>query len=488
MSVSRRWPFLALLVVWHVPVRADEPHSSAVEVTRAATPTCCSLHVEGAAAKDGDGLATSPHKTIVVAANDPLSVVPVEGESRVPGDSPAAGKGTSAHDLGALKSAKAPSASPGAAATPVQVAEEGAAGENQDLSAREAFMAAKDLGTAKGWQAFLGSFPNGFYADLARAYLDALQPGPNPAAAPSAPKAKPANGDAFALGPNASLGGRRLLPDDSPWHQDISQSPVDPNSEAILARVGLDKTLRADFGTEWEGAPMGIQYVVVSSSQAKVPVSFTYDDESDPGPYPIPPDAPIEGGPNGTGDRHILVLDRDTQKLWELYNAFPDGKGWKADSGAIWDLTKNQIRPARWTSADAAGLPILPGLVRYDEAVETKAIEHALRFTLAKTRRAYLPPASHWASKSFDEDLPPMGMRMRLKADFDVSPFAAEVQVILTALKTYGLILADNGSDNFISGAPDPRWNMDNLRQLMKVTNRDLEVVEMIGLVADEPK
>ena len=288
------------------------------------------------------------------------------------------------------------------------------------------------------------------------------------------------------LGPNANLGGQRLLPDDSPWHQDVSKSPVDPNSQKILARIGRDKPLRADFGTEWEGAPMGIQYIVVSKSQAKVPVTFTYADESDAGPYPIPPNAPIEGGPKGKGDRHVIVLDRDNLKLWEIFNAFPDGKGgWKADSGAVWDLKKNQVRQAGWTSADAAGLPILPGLVRYDEAAEKKAIEHALRFTLSKTRRAYVPPASHWASKLHDDDLPPMGMRVRLRADFDVAGVAPEVRAILVALKKYGMILADNGSDNFISGAPDKRWNVDVLRQLMRVKTRDLEVVEMTGMVHD---
>jgi hypothetical protein len=288
------------------------------------------------------------------------------------------------------------------------------------------------------------------------------------------------------LGPNANLGGQRLLPDDSPWHQDVSKSPVDPNSQKILARIGRDKPLRADFGTEWEGAPMGIQYIVVSKSQAKVPVTFTYADESDAGPYPIPPNAPIEGGPKGKGDRHVIVLDRDNLKLWEIFNAFPDGKGgWKADSGAVWDLKKNQVRQAGWTSADAAGLPILPGLVRYDEAAEKKAIEHALRFTLSKTRRAYVPPASHWASKLHDDDLPPMGMRVRLRADFDVAGVAPEVRAILVALKKYGMILADNGSDNFISGAPDKRWNVDVLRQLMRVKTRDLEVVEMTDMVID---
>ncbi|MGD9923897.1 MAG: hypothetical protein AB7V13_21015 [Pseudorhodoplanes sp.] len=290
------------------------------------------------------------------------------------------------------------------------------------------------------------------------------------------------------LGVNADLKGRRLLPADSPWHRDISRDPVDPNSERILARIGWDKPLHADFGTEHEGAPIGIPYVVVSGAQPRVRISFTETpQESDPGPYPVPPDAPIEGGPNGTGDRHILVLDRDSWVLYELFNAFPDAKGgWRAGSGAVWDLKKNQERPPRWTSADAAGLPILPGLVRYDEAVGAGKVEHAIRFTVVKTRRAYIPPASHWASNSHDDDLPPMGMRMRLKADYDISGFPPEAQAILRALKTYGMILADNGSDNFITGAPDPRWNMAALRTLRRITTRDFEVIDMSGMVADK--
>ncbi len=263
------------------------------------------------------------------------------------------------------------------------------------------------------------------------------------------------------------------------------KNPVDPRSDRILARVGLDTPLHPDFGSEWEGVPIGIPYIVVGKDQPKVPVQFLYADESDRGPYPIPPNAPIEGGPKGDGDRHVIVLDRDSWVLYELFNAFPLGKaGWKADGGAIWDLKKNQVRPDRWTSADAAGLPILPGLVRHDEVVGKKAIEHALRFTLGKSRQAYVPPASHWASEADDEDLPPMGMRVRLKADYDLSGFGPEVRVILVALKKYGMFLADNGSDFFVSGAHDKRWNADALRQLKRITAGDLEVIEMKGLVS----
>jgi hypothetical protein len=306
------------------------------------------------------------------------------------------------------------------------------------------------------------------------------------AGAISAHAAAQPSGPPVALGPNADLGGRRLLPDDSPWHRDVSNDPVDPNSAKILTRIGREKPLHPDFGAEWEGAPIGIPYVVVPMNQPKVPVTFQYADESDAGPYPIPPDAPIEGGPKSTGDRHVIVLNRESWTLYELYNAFPDGKGgWKADSGAVWDLEQNQVRPAGWTSADAAGLPILPGLVRYDEVVGKGAVEHAVRFTLEKTRKAYVPPASHWASESNDPDLPPMGMRVRLKADYDISGFSPQAQVILRALKTYGMILADNGGDNFISGAPDPRWNMDALRELKRVKTKDFEVVQMRDVVAD---
>ncbi len=291
------------------------------------------------------------------------------------------------------------------------------------------------------------------------------------------------DGDMVQLGPNASLAGRRLLPDDNPWNQDISKESVDPNSDRLIASIGLNKPLHPDFGTVYQGAPNGIPYIVVPGNQPKVPVEFRYGDESDPGPYPIPPDAPIEGGPKNKGDRHILVLDRDNWKLYEIFSAYPAGQGWKAGSGAVFDLKSNKLRPAGWTSADAAGLPILPGLARYDEAVEKKEIKHALRFTVVKSRRAYVAPATHFASRSNDPNLPPMGMRVRLKASYDVSGFPPECQAILRALQTYGMIVADNGGDWFVSGAPDPRWNDGNLRALKKVKGRDFEVVKMGPLV-----
>ena len=287
------------------------------------------------------------------------------------------------------------------------------------------------------------------------------------------------------LGPNVSLKGRRPFPDDNAWNQDISKEPVDPNSDAIVASIGLAKSLHPDFGTVWQGAPSGIPYVVVDSKHPRVPVRFQYGDESDPGPYPIPADAPIEGGPTAKGDRHVLVIERDTWKLYETFSSYPQdgGKSWKASSGAVFDLSSNKLRPAGWTSADAAGLPIFPGLVRYDEVVEQKAILHALRFTVVKSRRAFVPPATHYASRNTDANLPPMGMRVRLKATVDISKFSPLARVILTALKRYGMIVADNGGDWFLSGAPDPRWNDQEIATLKRIKGRDFEVVKMNGLV-----
>ncbi|WP_437225106.1 hypothetical protein SH661x_003919 [Planctomicrobium sp. SH661] len=293
------------------------------------------------------------------------------------------------------------------------------------------------------------------------------------------------------LGPGASLGGQLPFPEDDPWNQRIDHLEVDPLSDVIIAKIGCEKNLYGDFGSgSWNGAPIGIPYVVVDGQQERFHIKYTaYGDESDPGPYPIPRDAPIEGDPNIDGDRHVIVVDRDNWKLYELFRAFPiaDGQLWRAESGAIFDLTGKQKRPVGWTSADAAGLPIFPGLVRYEEAVEQGEIRHALRFTVSNTRNAYVPPASHWASRQSDISLPPMGMRVRLRANFDITPYPPEVQVILTALKRYGMILADNGSDWFISGSPDPRWNDDNLRKLKELQGCDFEVVLMENIVEEEP-
>ncbi len=261
----------------------------------------------------------------------------------------------------------------------------------------------------------------------------------------------------------------------------LAAPPVDPGlRDPRSGRIGLlDKPLHPDFGTVYQGHPSGIPFVVVPGDQPKVPVRFEYAGESDPGPYPIPDDAPIEGGPDGKGDRHVLVVDRDRWVAYELFDAHKDGRGWRAGSGAIFDLASNTTRRAGWTSADAAGLPILPGLVRYDEVVEKKAIRHALRFTCRLTRHAYVAPARHFASRSDDPKLPPMGMRVRLKASVPIDRFPPEARVILAALKAYGMLLADNGSDWFVSGAPDPRWDDEAIGTLKRITGRDFEVVKM---------
>ncbi len=297
------------------------------------------------------------------------------------------------------------------------------------------------------------------------------------------------------LGAGASLNGAVPFPADNAWNTNISLAPVDPNSDNLIASIGLTRGLHPDFGSGlYDGAPIGIPYVVVGASQAMVPVDFVaYGDESDPGPYPIPANAPIEGqladGSSFGGDRHVIVINRDTNRLYEMDNAFPQSDGsWQADSGAVFHLDSDNVRPTAqpgWTSADAAGLPIFPGLVRYDE-VAAGTIAHALRFTVQSTREAYLPPANHWASSSTDANLPPMGMRVRLKASYVIpSTFSHDSQVILQALKTYGMIAADNGSSWYISGAPDSHWNNDSLvGELGSVQGSNFEVVQMMGLVA----
>jgi hypothetical protein len=296
------------------------------------------------------------------------------------------------------------------------------------------------------------------------------------------------------LGAGANLNGALAFTAANAWNQDISGAPVDPNSANLIATIGLNRGLHPDFGAGlYGGAPIGIPYVVVAGTQPKVPITLgAYADESDPGPYPVPPDAPIEGqkadGSAFGGDRHVLVIDRDAHRLYELGNAYPQpGGSWQASGGAIFTLDGLVARPTAqpgWTSTDAAGLPIFPGLARYEEAA-SGAIRHALRFTVNLSRRAYVPPATHWASSSTDVNRPPMGMRVRLKASFVIpGSYTAESKAILQALKTFGMFVADNGSDWYISGAPDPRWNNDKLvSELGAVKGSDFEVVRMEGLV-----
>jgi hypothetical protein len=289
------------------------------------------------------------------------------------------------------------------------------------------------------------------------------------------------------LGPGADLHGRRPFPDDDPWNVRVDAAEVDPASDTLIASIGLATHLHPDFGADWDGGPFGIPYTVVDASQRKVDVGFEWPDESDPPPYPIPPDAPIEGGAASTGDRHVLVVDKDAWTLYELFAAYPraSGGGWDAGSGAFFDLSLHPARPQGWTSADAAGLPIFPGLVRYDEVVGQGEIRHAIRFTVSRTRRAYVAPATHWASSDRSVSLPPMGMRVRLKAGYDVSTFPPQSRVVLTAMKRYGMFVADNGSDWYVSGAPDARWDDGDLNALKGVPGSAFEVVRMGTVVHD---
>lgn len=275
-------------------------------------------------------------------------------------------------------------------------------------------------------------------------------------------------------GPPAHVG-LQVFPADNWWNTDISGEAVDPNSATLIAACGT-QNLHPDFGSSF-----GIPYVVVGAGQPKVPVAFDYADESDPGPYPIPPDAPIEGGSNSTGDRHVIVVDTAAFMLYEMYDAhlLNGGASWHAGSGAVFDLTSDALRPLYWTSADAAGLPIFAGLARYDEALQLGAINHALRFTCPRTQKGFITPARHYASSDLSASLPPMGMRVRLKASFDVSGFPGEVQVLLLAMKKYGLILADNGTGWYVSGAPDARWDDSRLDALKTVPSSAFEVVKM---------
>jgi hypothetical protein len=276
------------------------------------------------------------------------------------------------------------------------------------------------------------------------------------------------------------IGGCPVFPADNPWNQRVDRLPVHPNSAAIVGSIGAEETLHPDFGSGlWEGAPIGIPFVTVGGGQPKVPIRFEYAEESDPGPYPIPPSAPIEGGRDGDGDRHVIVVDRSSCRLYEVFAAFPqaDGASWTGGSGATWSLRSNRLRPRGWTSADAAGLPILPGLARYEE-VKRGRIDHALRFTVSRSRRAYVYPARHHASDLTDPDLPAMGQRLRLKAGYDISGFPRQARIVLRALKRYGMIMADNGSDWYVSGAPHPGWSNGQLHTLDRVPGKAFEVVQ----------
>jgi opacity protein-like surface antigen len=273
-----------------------------------------------------------------------------------------------------------------------------------------------------------------------------------------------------------------IFPATNAWNQRVDALPVASNSAQMIQSIGLDTGLHPDFGSGlYDGQPIGIPYDVVSRRTKRLRATFTYADESDKGPYPIPKSVHIEGGRASTGDRHALLIDKDACKLYELYALYPKGGGWTAGSGANWSLRSNTLRPAGWTSADAAGLPIFPGLARYDE-VARGVINHALRFTAARTRRQYVYPARHYASSSDDPALPPMGLRVRLKASVDISGFPKQSRVVLQALKTYGMLLADNGSNWYISGAPNPKWSNDDLHSLGRITGAMFEVVDTTSL------
>jgi len=285
--------------------------------------------------------------------------------------------------------------------------------------------------------------------------------------------------NAMSLGVGASLNGFIPFPADSLWNENIVGAPVDPNSAAIINFIGGSIGLHPDFGAGlYGGQSIGIPYIVESGSPLVTIKYNAYGDESDPGPMPVPANAPIEGYPKpGNGDRHVLVLDRDNCWLYELYGSHALKNGnWRAASGAVWNLLADETRPYTWTSADAAGLPIFPGLARYDE-VASGAINHALRFTLKYSEAAFTPPASHWASNSTSPYAAPMGMRMRLKSSFDISGFPPQSKVILKALQQYGMIMADNGSSMYISGAPDDRWNNDDLSSLKGVSASAFEAL-----------
>jgi len=273
-----------------------------------------------------------------------------------------------------------------------------------------------------------------------------------------------------------------IFPANNPWNQRVDKLPVSADSAQLISAIGLDAPVHADFGSgKWDGGPIGIPFDVVSKKTPRHRVSFEYADESDRVRYPIPQHVHIEGGTHATGDRHAILVDKSTCRLYELYDLRRSGHDWTAGSGAVWNLRSNHLRPAGWTSADAAGLPIFPGLARWDDAARG-TIDHALRFTASQTRRAYVYPARHYASSSSDRSLPPMGLRVRLKASVNVASFPKQARIVLRALQRYGMILADNGSPWYISGAPNRHWSNDQLHSLGRLTGADFEVVDTSSL------
>ena len=274
-----------------------------------------------------------------------------------------------------------------------------------------------------------------------------------------------------------TVAGCPVFPADNAWNTDVSSAPLHPRSAQIVAKIQSigGRSVHPDFGSD---PTYGIPFVVVPPTQPPVPVAYdAYGDESEPGPFPIPLDARVEGGSGSDGDRHVIAVQQGTCHLYELYRAFPANGGWAADSGARWNLQTGALRPLGWTSADAAGLPIVPGLVRIDE-VRAGAIRHALRVTFAQTQRGYVLPATHAASSRTDQDLPPMGLRLRLSAGFDLSGFTGQSLVIATAMQRYGLIVADNGSNWFVTGQSSPLWDDDDLEQLKRIPGSAFEVVD----------
>ncbi len=297
---------------------------------------------------------------------------------------------------------------------------------------------------------------------------------------PGATTASGASPSPTPSGSSPTIAGCEIFPPDNPWNTDISQYPPDPNAATYLTSMKASTTnLHPDFGTD---PTYGIPFVVVDGSQPLVPMVFNQSpDESDPGPYPFPPNAPVEGGAGSTGDRHVLVVDSGNCTLYETFDSFYTGPGWTAGSGARFDLSSNALRPDYWTSADAAGLPIFAGLARYDECAAGH-IGHALRCTMHATQNGFIHPATHFAGSN-NPTLPPMGLRLRLSASFDTSGYDGAALVILTALKQYGMFVADNGSDFYITGAPDPRWDDNNLDELKTVPASAFEVVQTGSII-----